>query len=73
MKKHLRDALITLKKSGIDIERTEFTRGGHVKFCIRRADGSIQSLIHGASPSDHRAIRNLVALARKANLLPLAA
>ena len=66
MKKHLRDALSSLEKIGIDVERIEFTRGGYVKFRVRRPDGSIQSLIHGASPSDHRATRNLVASARRA-------
>jgi hypothetical protein len=73
MKKHFRDALLSLEKSGIEVERTEFTRGGHVKFRVRRPDGSVQSLIHGASPSDHRATRNLVALARRVIRLPRAA
>lgn len=47
------------------VDSHEFTNGGHLRLWIRRSDGSRQPLIHGASPSDHRAIKNLLSIAKR--------
>jgi len=73
MKKHLRMAIRTLENGGVTVNRTEFTRGGHLRIQIQRSDGSTRELIHGASPSDHRAMKNLLAIARRISRLHAAA
>ena len=63
--KHVRELCKRLQREGITVESTELTKTSHVRFHLRKGDRTAR-LIHGCSPSDHRAAHRFMSDARKA-------
>ena len=61
--RNVRDTIKALDVRGVEARFEGRTAGGHVRLLVHLPTGEARSLICGSTPSDHRSIKNAVAIA----------